>query len=64
MRHPGELITKTDILTHVWDDNFAGDTNIVEVYVGYLRRKVDAPFNRRSIDTVRGAGYRLRGDGG
>ncbi|MFI9605277.1 response regulator transcription factor [Streptomyces sp. NPDC052043] len=60
LRHPDEVISKTDILTHVWDEHFDGDTNIVEVYVGYLRRKIDAPFGRRTIETVRGAGYRLR----
>ncbi|MFG2561733.1 winged helix-turn-helix domain-containing protein [Streptomyces sp. NPDC048496] len=60
LRHPDEVISKTDILSHVWDEHFDGDTNIVEVYVGYLRRKIDAPFDRRTIETVRGAGYRLR----
>ncbi|MFI0737727.1 response regulator transcription factor [Streptomyces sp. NPDC021100] len=64
LRHRDEVVSKTDILTHVWDENFDGDTNIVEVYVGYLRRKIDTPFGRRSIETVRGAGYRLRGAGG
>jgi DNA-binding response OmpR family regulator len=48
----------------VWDEYYDGDPNIVEVYVGYLRRKIDAPFGRATIETVRGAGYRLRGDGG
>jgi DNA-binding response OmpR family regulator len=60
LRHPDEVISKTDILSHVWDEHFDGDTNIVEVYVGYLRRKIDDPFDRRTIETVRGAGYRLR----
>ncbi|MFD4974487.1 response regulator transcription factor [Streptomyces sp. NPDC058424] len=64
LRHPDEVISKTDILTHVWDEHFDGDTNIVEVYVGYLRRKIDVPFGRRTIETVRGAGYRLRGGAG
>jgi DNA-binding response OmpR family regulator len=59
-RHADEVLSKTDILTHVWDEHFDGDINIVEVYVGYLRRKIDDPFGRRSIETVRGAGYRLR----
>ncbi|MFE4723098.1 winged helix-turn-helix domain-containing protein [Streptomyces sp. NPDC056728] len=63
LRHRDEVVTKTDILTHVWDENFDGDINIVEVYVGYLRRKIDAPFGRQSIETLRGAGYRLRGAG-
>jgi DNA-binding response OmpR family regulator len=61
LRHPDEVISKTDLLSHVWDEHFDGDTNIVEVYVGYLRRKIDVPFDRRTIETVRGAGYRLRG---
>ncbi|MFJ5519230.1 winged helix-turn-helix domain-containing protein [Streptomyces griseoluteus] len=61
LRHRDEVVSKTDILAHVWDEKFDGDLNIVEVYVGYLRRKVDVPFERPLIDTVRGAGYRLRG---
>lgn len=61
MRHPGEVLSKLDILTAVWDFGFDGDPNIVEVYVGYLRRKIDDPFGRRSIETVRGVGYRLSG---
>ncbi|GGJ63650.1 response regulator transcription factor [Streptomyces brasiliensis] len=60
VRHADEVVSKTDILTHVWDEFFDGDTNVVEVYVGYLRRKIDAPFGRSTIETVRGAGYRLR----
>jgi DNA-binding response OmpR family regulator len=64
VRHTDEVLTKTDILTHVWDENFDGDTNIVEVYVGYLRRKIDEPFGRHTIETVRGAGYRLRDGAG
>ncbi|MGW6358573.1 response regulator transcription factor [Streptomyces sp. NPDC055092] len=63
LRHRDEVVTKTDILTHVWDENFDGDINIVEVYVGYLRRKIDAPFGRHTIETLRGAGYRLRSTG-
>ncbi len=63
IRRPDQVCSKTEILAHVWDENFDGDPNIVEVYIGYLRRKVDHPFARRSIETVRGAGYRLRGDG-
>jgi DNA-binding response OmpR family regulator len=64
LRHRDEVVSKAQILSHVWDEHFDGDPNIVEVYVGYLRRKIDAPFGRRSIETVRGAGYRLRGSGG
>ncbi|TPG26146.1 response regulator transcription factor [Mycolicibacterium hodleri] len=62
MRRRDEVVSKTDIMAHVWDSFYDGDPNIVEVYVGYLRRKIDVPFGRRSIDTVRGAGYRLRDD--
>jgi two-component system, OmpR family, response regulator len=64
MRRKGEVLSKAQILDHVWDFAFQGDPNIVEVYVGYVRRKVDAPFGRRSIQTVRGVGYRLAPDGG
>ena len=53
------MVGKTDLLHHVWDVNFEGDVNVVEVYVGYLRRKIDVPFDRRSLQTVRGVGYRL-----
>lgn len=63
LRHQDDVVSKTDILTHVWDENFDGDVNIVEVYVGYLRRKIDTPFGRRTIETVRGAGYRLASTG-
>ncbi len=62
LRHRDEVVSKHDILTSVWDAFYDGDPNIVEVYIGYLRRKIDAPFGRQSIDTVRGAGYRLRSD--
>jgi DNA-binding response OmpR family regulator len=62
IRHRDEVVAKADIMANVWDAAYDGDPNIVEVYVGYLRKKVDAPFGRRSIDTVRGAGYRLRDD--
>lgn len=64
MRHAGEVRSKRQVLGNVWDDDFDGDPNIVEVYIGHLRRKVDRPFGRSSIDTVRGAGYRLAVDGG
>jgi two-component system OmpR family response regulator len=59
MMHVGEVVTKASILEAVWDPAFDGDVNIVEVYVGYLRRKIDAPFAQASIETVRGVGYRL-----
>jgi DNA-binding response OmpR family regulator len=64
MRHPDEVLSKTEILAHVWDAHYDGDPNVVEVYVGYLRRKIDVPFGRHALQTVRGAGYRLAGDGG
>ena len=57
-------MSKREILEHVWDSHYDGDPNVVEVYVGYLRRKIDAPFGRRAVETVRGAGYRLAGNGG
>lgn len=59
MRHPGEVVTKTQIVEAVWDAAYEGDHNVVEVYIGYLRRKIDQPFGRTSIRTVRGVGYRL-----
>ncbi|MDT0545065.1 MULTISPECIES: response regulator transcription factor [Streptomyces] len=62
VRRPGEVLSKQDILTHVWTDHFDLDPNVVEVYIGYLRRKIDEPFGRRTIQTVRGAGYRLADD--
>ncbi|MFI5895008.1 response regulator transcription factor [Actinoplanes sp. NPDC051513] len=59
MRQQGQAATKRAILESVWDANFNGDPNIVEVYIGYLRKKIDHPFGKASIETVRGAGYRL-----
>jgi two-component system OmpR family response regulator len=56
-RHPGEVVSRTRLLEHVWDENFAGSTNVVDVYVGYLRRKLGRP----AIATVRGVGFRLEG---
>jgi DNA-binding response OmpR family regulator len=64
MRHKGDVVTKGEILEGVWDPAFEGDPNVVEVYVRYLRRKIDAPFDRRAIETVRGMGYRLSSTGG
>jgi DNA-binding response OmpR family regulator len=57
MRHPGEVLTRTAILEHVWDYNYDGFSNVVDVYVGYLRRKLERPFGRPFIRTVRGVGY-------
>lgn len=67
MRRPGRVLTKPQLLDGVWDPAYEGDVNIVEVYVGYLRRKIDVPFGRKSLETLRGVGYRLiddRGDKG
>jgi DNA-binding response OmpR family regulator len=55
----GDVVSKSEVIEHVWDAAYDGDVNIVEVYVSALRRKVDEPFGRRTITTVRGAGYRL-----
>jgi two-component system OmpR family response regulator len=63
VRHAGQVVSKRDVLDHVWDDDFEGDPNIVEVYVRYLRKKIDIPFGRSSIETVRGSGYRYAADG-
>jgi DNA-binding response OmpR family regulator len=63
VREAGRTVSKRQLLDDVWDFAFEDDSNIVEVYVGYLRRKIDAPFGRNSIRTVRGVGYRLEGDG-
>ncbi|MEU2599829.1 response regulator transcription factor [Streptomyces hirsutus] len=64
LRHPDAVVSKTELLAQVWDAWYEGDPNIVEVYVGYLRRKIDTPYGRSSIETVRGMGYRLDGRGG
>ena len=64
LRRAGQVVSKTEIIDHVWDDRFDGDLNIVEVYVRHLRNKLDRPFGRAAIETVRGAGYRLDVDGG
>lgn len=60
MRHPDEVLSRTQILDHVWDFAYSGTSNVVDVYVRYLREKIDRPFGRTSIETVRGHGYRLR----
>jgi DNA-binding response OmpR family regulator len=65
MRRCGEVVSKAELLSHVWDDpDEIADLNVVEVYVGYLRRKIDAPYGRAAVKTVRGAGYLLAADGG
>jgi two-component system OmpR family response regulator len=60
MRHPGEVLSRSRLIEHVWDFAYEGDSNVVDVYVRYLREKVDRPFGSDSLETVRGAGYRLR----
>ncbi len=62
MRRPGQVLTRTQILEHVWDFGFEADSNVVDVYIRYLREKVDRPFGLATIETVRGSGYRLRED--
>jgi DNA-binding response OmpR family regulator len=64
VRRAGQLLSKREILAGVWEHDFDGDPNIVEVYIGRLRRKIDEPYQRHAIETVRGAGYRLSDDGG
>ena len=64
MRRPGNVLSRLQLLEHAWDYAYEARSNVVDVYVRYLREKVDRPFGRRSLETVRGAGYRLRKDGG
>jgi two-component system OmpR family response regulator len=58
-RHPGQAVTRTRLLEHVWDENYEGSTNIVDVYVGYLRKKLEQPFGTPMIRTIRGVGWTL-----
>jgi len=60
LRHPGRVLTRSQIIETVWDFAYDGGSNVVDQYVNYLRRKIDAPFGRHDIETVRGMGYRLR----
>ena len=60
LRHPGQVLTRSQIIEAVWDFAYDGGSNIVDQYVNYLRRKIDGPFGRRDLETVRGMGYRLR----
>ena len=62
MRRPGEVLSRLHLLEHAWDFAYENRSNIIDVYVGRLRRKIDEPFDRTSLETVRGAGYRLRGE--
>ncbi|MCU1459488.1 MAG: two component transcriptional regulator, winged helix family [Actinomycetia bacterium] len=63
MRHPNEVLTRSMLLEHAWDFAFDGTSNVVDVYIRYLREKIDRPFGRDSLQTVRGVGYRLRSEG-
>jgi two-component system OmpR family response regulator len=64
MRRPGQVLSRYQLLEHCWDYGYENRSNVIDVYVRYLREKIDRPFGRDSIETVRGAGYRLRRDGG
>jgi two-component system OmpR family response regulator len=64
MRHPGEVLSRFQLLEQAWDYEYENRSNIVDVYVSYLRQKIDRPFGVESIETIRGAGYRIRADGG
>lgn len=59
MRHPGQVLTRTQIAEHIWNFDFYNESNVLDVYIGYLRRKIDRGFDRPLIQTVRGVGYRL-----
>ena len=63
LRHPGAVLTRSQILDAAWDIAFDGTSNVVDQYVNYLRRKIDIPFGRHDLETVRGTGYRLRHSG-
>ena len=60
MRRPGQVLSRFQLLEHAWDYDYENRSNVVDVYVRYLRRKIDEPFGTESIETIRGAGYRLR----
>src|ERR1700760_3914544 len=64
IRRSGQVVPKSELLDHVWEASDSADLNVVEVYAGYLRRKIDVPFGRAALQTLRGAGYRLATDGG
>jgi two-component system OmpR family response regulator len=64
MRNPGRVLSRTQLLEHAWEYDYEHRSNVIEVYIRYLRRKIDLPFGVKSLETVRGAGYRLRKDGG
>jgi two-component system OmpR family response regulator len=60
MRHPGRVLNRTHLMEHLWDFSYDGDSNVIDVYIGYLRDKIDRPFGQHTVETVRGVGYRLR----
>ncbi|MCL4288795.1 MAG: response regulator transcription factor [Thermoleophilia bacterium] len=62
MRRPGQVLSRFDLLEHAWDFTYENRSNVIEVYINYLREKIDRPFGTDTIETVRGAGYRLRAD--
>ena len=64
MRRPDEVLSRLHLLEHAWDFAYENRSNVIDVYVRHLRAKIDEPFGRRSLETVRGAGYRLRADSG
>jgi two-component system OmpR family response regulator len=64
MRRPGEVVSRYELLEHGWDMGYDNRSNVITVYIRYLREKLDRPFGRNSLETVHGAGYRLRKDGG
>jgi len=64
MRRPDQVLSRLHLLEHAWDFAYENRSNVIDVYVRHLRSKIDAPFGRHSIETIRGAGYRLRPDGG
>jgi two-component system OmpR family response regulator len=64
MRHPGQVLDRFQLIEHAWDYEYENRSNVIDVYVRYLREKLDRPFGAESIETVRGAGYRFRADGG
>src|SRR5206468_11980590 len=64
MRRPGQVLSRFQLLEHAWDYEYENRSNVVDVYVRYLRQKIDRPFGIESLETVRGAGYRMRPGGG
>jgi two-component system, OmpR family, response regulator len=64
MRRPGDVLSRLELIEHAWDFGYENRSNVVDVYIRYLREKIDRPFGVESIETVRGVGYRLRPDGG